>query len=109
MLAVINNDMKNNKDVQTIEFNYDNLGVLKCVKYLLGVVVNDIEYMNSEAYEIAGDYMIDYDLGSNYHIEVDDLESIVSIIDTLENVIEYNEGCETTETIENKESGANNE
>ena len=36
------------------------------------------------------DYMIDYDLGNNKYIKREDLESLVSITDTIENIIEYN-------------------
>ena len=79
------------QDVQTIENNYDNIGILKICRYLLNVVINDIEYMNKDAEEIAGDYLIDYDLGNNTYIMKNDLESIVSITDTLKDIENYNE------------------
>lgn len=79
------------KDVGNILNNYDNLGTLKIVKDLLNIVINDIEYMNKESEEIAFDYMIDYDLGNNTYIKREDLESIVSIIDTINDIINYNE------------------
>lgn len=79
-----------NEDVETIENNYDNLGILKICKYLLCVVVNDIEYMNEESYKVAEDYLEEYDLGNNNYINKEDLESVVSIIDTLEDIENYN-------------------
>lgn len=83
-------NLNDNKDIQTIVYNYDNLQMLEIIKYLTNVVINDIEYMNSENEEVAFDYMIDYDLGNNKYIMKEDLESLVSITDTIENVIEYN-------------------
>lgn len=83
-------NLNDNKDIQTIVNNYDNLQMLEIIKYLTNVVINDIEYMNSESEEVAFDYMIDYNLGNNKYIMKEDLESLVSITDTIENVIEYN-------------------
>lgn len=83
-------NLNDNKDIQTIVYNYDNLQMLEIIKYLTNVVINDIEYMNSENEEVAFDYMIDYNLGNNKYIMKEDLESLVSITDTIENVIEYN-------------------
>lgn len=82
--------MIDNEDVETIENNYDNLGILKICKYLLCVVVNDIEYMNEESYKVAEDYLEEYDLGNNNYINKEDLESVVSIIDTLGDIENYN-------------------
>lgn len=77
-------DNINMSDLYTIENNYDNIGVLKIVKYLLGVVVNDVDYMREyEEKDI-------YDLGNNYIIKNEDLESIVSIMDTIEEIRKYN-------------------
>lgn len=83
-------NLNDNKDIQTIVDNYDNLQMLEIIKYLTNVVINDIEYMNSESEKVAFDYMIDYDLGNNKYIKREDLESLVSITDTIENIIEYN-------------------
>lgn len=83
-------NLNDNKDIQTIVDNYDNLQMLEIIKYLTNVVINDIEYMNSESEKVAFDYMIDYDLGNNKYIKREDLESLVSITDTIKNVIEYN-------------------
>ena len=83
-------NLNNNKDIQTIFDNYDNLEILEIIKYLANVVINDIEYMNKESFEIAQDYLIDYDLGNNNYIKAQDLESLVSITDTIEDIIEYN-------------------
>ena len=82
--------MIDNEDVEKIENNYDNLGILKICRYLLCVVVNDIEYMNEESYKVAEDYLEEYDLGNNNYIRKEDLESVVSIIDTLEDIENYN-------------------
>ena len=77
-------------DVQTIENNYDNIGILKIVKYLINVVINDIEYMNNE--EDFDDDEVQYlDLGNNTEIKKEDLESLVSIVDdTITNILEEN-------------------
>lgn len=83
-------NLNDNKDIQTIVNNYDNLQMLEIIKYLTNVVINDIEYMNSESEKVAFDYMIDYDLGNGKYIKREDLESLVSITDTIENIIEYN-------------------
>jgi hypothetical protein len=78
--------MKDNKDIQVIENNYDNLGILRICKYLLGVVINDIEYMNSDIDKDTSDLL----LGNNTYIEREDLESICSILDTINDIEEYN-------------------
>lgn len=75
------------KDVENIFNNYDNLSTLKIVKDLINIVINDIEYMN----DMENDYMNDFDLGNNTYIKREDLESIVSIIDTINDIINYNE------------------
>ena len=77
--------MENNKDIRKIENSYDNLGILNVCQYLLGVVVNDIEYMNDLV-----DEKENYDLGNNTKIKNEDFESIVSIIDTLKDIEYYN-------------------
>lgn len=71
------------KDVETIENNYDNLEILKIIKYLIGVVVNDVEYMNNDI-ELFNDK--DFDLGNNHIIKSEDLESLCSILDTINNI-----------------------
>lgn len=69
-------------DLYTIENNYDNIGILKVIQYLVGVVVNDVDFMNdlSKEKEIL-------DLGNNYTIKREDLESLYSILDTINDVI----------------------
>ena len=74
-----------NKDIEKIENNYDNLEILNAVKYLIGVVINDIEYMNDLI-----DEEENYDLGNNYIIKNEDLESLVSAMETLQDIINYN-------------------
>ena len=74
-----------NKDIEKIENNYDNLEILNAVKYLIGVVINDIEYMNDLT-----DEKRNYDLGNNYIIKNEDLESLVSAKETLQDIINYN-------------------
>lgn len=74
-----------NKDIEKIENNYDNLEILNAVKYLIGVVINDIEYMNDLT-----DEKENYDLGNNYIIKNEDLESLVSAKETLQDIINYN-------------------
>ena len=79
-------DNINMEDLKTIEFNYDNLELLKVIKYFVGVIVNDINLMN----DIENDYMNDYDLGNNTYIKREDLESLCSIMDTIQDIIDYN-------------------
>lgn len=86
--------MRDNKDIQVIENNYDNLGILRICKYLLGVVVNDIDYINKAHIAVAGDYLSDFDLGNNNYIEREDLESICSILDTINDIEKYNKESE---------------
>jgi len=74
-----------NKDIEKIENNYDNLEILNAVRYLIGVVINDIEYMNDLT-----DEKENYDLGNNYIIKNEDLESLVSAMETLQDIINYN-------------------
>ena len=70
------------EDVQTIEYNYDNLEILKIIKYLLGVVCNDIQFMN-DASDLNNN-LIDYiDLGNNNKIKKEHYESLYSTIDTI--------------------------
>ena len=71
-----------NGDVQTIVNNYDNLEILGIVKYLLQVVIADVEYMN----DLSNDMITAYDLGNNNLIRVDDCGSIVSIVDTISDI-----------------------
>lgn len=76
-----------NKDIENIFNNYDNLSTLKIVKDLINIVINDIEYMN----DMENDYTNDFDLGNNTYIKREDLESINSIVDTIIDIINYNE------------------
>lgn len=71
-----------NGDVQTIVNNYDNLEILSIVKYLLQVVIADVNYMN----DLDNDMITAYDLGNNNLIRVDDCGSIVSIVDTISDI-----------------------
>lgn len=69
---------------------YNNLEMLEIVKYLTNAIINDIEIKNKKSEQIACDYMIDYDLGNGKYITREDLESLISITDTIEDIIEYN-------------------
>lgn len=71
-----------NGDVQTIVNNYDNLETLSIVKYLLQVVIADVEYTN----DLDNDMTTAYNLGNNNLIRKEDLESLVSIVDTIDMV-----------------------
>lgn len=73
------------ENMENIIYNCDNVELLKVVNYLVGVVVNDIENMNDLINE--KDY---YDLGGNYMIKNEDLESLVSITETIDNITKYN-------------------
>ncbi len=90
--------MKDNKDVQKIEWNYDNLQILNICKYLLGVVVNDIQFMN-DASDLNNDLIEYIDLGSNKRIKKEDYESLYSFVDTIYFINEYNK-----EESENKDN-----
>lgn len=78
-------DNINMEDLKHIEFTYDNFDLLKVIKYFVGVIINDIEYMNDLVIE--QEY---YDLGNNNIIKNEDLESLVSIMETIENIKNYN-------------------
>ena len=70
------------ESVKTLEFTYDNLEVLKIISYLIGVVINDIQYMNDTS--DMNNELIEYlDLGNNKKIKKEDFESLCSIIDTI--------------------------
>lgn len=81
-------------DIQTIENNYDNLDILKICKYLINVVLNDVEYINQDYFEDNERQKIenfDFDLGSGNIIKQEDLESLTSIVDnTISNIENYN-------------------
>lgn len=85
-MKIDNIDME---DLKTIEFNYDNIGVLKCVKYLIGVVLNDIDYMNDTMYG-GNEEQQELDLGNNNIIKREDLESLYSMLDTINDIVNYN-------------------
>jgi len=78
-------DNLNIEDLKKIEFTYDNLDLLKIIKYFIGVVINDIDYMNDLTSESEK-----YDLGNNYKIKNEDLESLYSILDTIQDIVDYN-------------------
>ena len=76
----------NRKEIEDYCFNnFDNLEILDLVKYLLNVVINDIGLINDLVNEREH-----YDLGNNYIIKNEDLESVVSIIETIEDILNYN-------------------
>ena len=77
-------------DIYKIEYNYDNLKILQIVHYLINVVINDIEYMNTDDIKGLLEKQI-LDLGNNNIIKREDLESLVSIVDnTILDIIDYN-------------------
>ena len=81
------------EDVYRIENNYDNLEILKIIKYLIGVVVNDVEYMNQEYFEGEERKQIEnfiFDLGNGFSLKQEDLESLYSILDTIDNITYFN-------------------
>lgn len=87
-------DNINYTQLDNISFDYDNLELLKVVRYFLDKIVNDIEYINNEYFEDNERQEIEdftFDLGCGYVIEQQDLESIVSIIDTINDIEKYNE------------------
>ena len=64
----------------------DNIDMLDFAKDLLQTIVYDIGIMN----DFENDYMNDFDLGNNTYIKNEDLESIISIIETIKDIIDYN-------------------
>lgn len=68
--------------INNIIDNNDNCEILGIVKELLCVVISDIENMNDLIIE--NDIL---DLGNNKKISKDNFESIVSIIDTISEVL----------------------
>ena len=81
-------DNINMEDLKKIEFTYDNLDLLKIVKYFVGVVINDIELMNDSIKRLLEKQYLD--LGNNNIIDRDDLESLYSILDTINDIEDYN-------------------
>lgn len=77
--------MSKKEIIEKIENNYDNLDILDMIDYLLGVVINDIEFMND-----INEDKENYDLGNNNYIKKEDLESIVSAQETAKNIVYYN-------------------
>lgn len=81
----------NMEELKKIEFTYDNLQLLEIIKYFIGVVINDIEYMNEEY--ISGKKVFlgtAYNLGNGNCIRIEDLESLCSILDTINDIKNYN-------------------
>ena len=75
-------------DIYRIEYNYDNLGILKICKYLINVVINDVNYMDDSDNLLERQIL---DLGNNNIIKRKDLKSLVSIVDnTITDIINYN-------------------
>jgi len=72
------------KDVETIENNYDNLEILKIIRYLTGVVINDIQFMNTTNKE----YL---DLGNDKKIKRKDFERLYEYIKTIYSITKDNE------------------
>lgn len=83
------NNLSRNIDIQKIENNYDNLEILNICDYLLGCVVNDIQFMNDTS-DINNDLVNYLDLGNNKKIKKEDFESLCSFIDTIYFINEYN-------------------
>ena len=65
----------------------DNLETLSIVKYLINIVLCDIEEMEEMGLINEKDC---YDLGNNTIIKNEDLESLVSITETIDDIINYN-------------------
>lgn len=69
---------------EKIENNYDNLEILKIIRYLTGVVINDIQFMNRTNKE----YL---DLGNNNKIKRTDFERLYEYIKTIYSITKDNE------------------
>jgi hypothetical protein len=79
--------MNRQKIFDLIQAKFDNLDMLDFINDLLNTIVLDVELMN----DFENDYMNDFDLGNNTYIKNEDLESIVSIIETIKDIKKYNE------------------
>ena len=77
------------EDIYKIEYGYDNIGVLKIIQHLLGVVCNDIQFKN-DASDLNNDMIKYLDLGNNTRIKKEDYESLYRTIDTINRAIEDN-------------------
>lgn len=80
--------MNREKICEDIYNNFDNIETLDIIDYLLGVVLGDIEYMNEE--DLDNEEVETLDLGNNYYITREDLETIVSARETIQNIVNYN-------------------
>lgn len=83
------NNLSGNIDIQKIENNYDNLEILNICDYLLGCVVNDIQFMN-DASELNNELIKYFDLGNNKKIKTEDYEKLCRFLDTIYFINEYN-------------------
>ena len=80
--------MNREKICEDIYNNFDNIETLDIIDYLLGVVLGDIEYMNEE--DLDNEEVEELDLGNNYYITREDLETITSARETIQNIVNYN-------------------
>lgn len=71
--------------VNKITDNSDDLELLEIIRHLVKVVIDDIEFMNDLSKEEE-----EYCLGGTDIIENEDLESLVSITETIDDIINYN-------------------
>lgn len=77
--------MNRQKIFDLIQAKFDNIDMLEFINDLLNTIVLDIGIMNDLIEE--KEY---YELGNNNKIKYEDLESIVSIIETIKDIIDYN-------------------
>lgn len=77
--------MNRQKIFDLIQAKFDNIDMLDFINDLLNTIVLDIGIMNDLREE--KEY---YELGNNDKIKCEDLESIVSIIETIKDIIDYN-------------------
>ena len=77
--------MNRQKIFDLIQAKFDNIDILDFINDLLNAIVLDIGIMNDLIEE--KEY---YELGNNNKIKYEDLESIVSIIETIKDIIDYN-------------------
>lgn len=70
--------------------NFSNIEIIGLIDDILSEMIQNIEDLNEENEKIAGDYLIDYDLGNNNYIKTEDLETLVSTKDTLRYIESYN-------------------
>jgi uncharacterized Fe-S radical SAM superfamily protein PflX len=68
--------------------DFNNVETLALIDDLLELVINDIKYMNKK--DLDNEEVKELDLGNNYYITREDLETITSAEETIYDIVNYN-------------------